>query len=140
MPEPSPYFWAALNRRVQSAIAEAPRRSGWVSWLRWDTVVPLMGMAVLLMALAAAISRPPAPPDGQEVAAADPAAAPGGEPTDDALALVVGLAGTLPEADGDALPLSPLPDIGEVAAMALTDDELQALEQLLREAVDRPKS
>ena len=69
--------------------------------------------------------------------AVEPAA---GEPIEDAHALVVDLAGTLSETDGDALILAPLPDLGEVASMALSDDELQALEQLLREAVDRPKS
>lgn len=138
VPEPSPYFWAALNRRVQSAIVEAPRGSGWAPWLRWDTIVPLAGMAAVLMALAAALARPPAPTGGPMITeAVEPTA---GEPIEDALALVVDLAGTLSETDGDALILAPLPDLGEVASMALSDDELQALEQLLREAVDRPKS
>lgn len=144
VPEPAPYFWPALSQRVRSAIGEAPPRHGWAAWLRWDTVVPLVGIAALLMALAAAIPRPPAAPDGPAIAetavSVEPAAVASSEPIDDALALVVDLAGTLPETAEDALALAPLPDLGEVAAMALTDDELHALEQLLREAVDRPKS
>jgi hypothetical protein len=143
VPEPAPYFWTALSQRVRSAIDEASPRQRGAAWLGWGTVVPLAGMAALLMALAAAFPRPAPAPD--RAAIEEPAvpiapdvASP--EPIDDALALVVALAGTLPETAGDALALAPLPDLGEVAAMALTDDELHALEQLLREAVDRPKS
>ena len=63
-----------------------------------------------------------------------------GEPADDALALVVDLADTLPDAGLEALALAPLPDLGVAAAGALTEDEQLALERLLRAAVDRPKS
>jgi hypothetical protein len=142
VPEPPPYFWTSINRRVQSAIGEQPS-SGWAAWLGWETVVPLAGMAAILIALGAAIARPPAPAVEPPIAASVPeevAADAAGEPIDDALALVVDLADSLPDGDGEALALQPLPDLGEVAAAALTDDELHALEQLLREAVDRPKS
>ena len=143
VPEPAPYFWTALNQRVHSALGEAPSRHRWAAWLRWDTVVPLAGMVAVLMALAAAFPRPAPAPDRAAIEEPALPVAPevaGTEPIDDALALVVALADTLPETAGDALALAPLPDLGEVAAMALTDDELHALEQLLREAVDRPKS
>ncbi len=78
VPEPAPYFWTALSQRVRAAIGEPPPRQGWAAWLRWDTVVPLAGMAALLMALAAAIPRPPAaldrPPIAEAAVPVDPAA------------------------------------------------------------------
>jgi hypothetical protein len=151
IPEPSPFFWSSINRRVAAALTAPPAaRDGWQSWLAWDTLLPVAAMGAVLMALGAAIARPPAPTAPTAVAA--PAALPvSGDaagttaeaaptPADDALALVVDLAGTLRDAGADALALAPLPDLGDVAATALSDDELQALEVLLRAAVDRPKS
>jgi hypothetical protein len=145
VPEPSPYFWATVNRRVLSAIGDRPARGGWRAWFAWDTLVPVAGMAAVLMALGGAIARPPAPlviavpsphADATPAVTVDVAA----DAADDALTLVVELAGTLPDASGVGLDLAPLPDLGDVAAAALTDDELDALEGILRAAVDRPKS
>ena len=151
IPEPSPFFWSSINRRVAAAItAPPPVRDGWRSWLAWNTLLPMAAMAGVLIALAAAITRAPAPATPTTVAApgapsaidTTAMAAPDAALTaaDDALALVADLAGTLPDAGADALALAPLPDLGEVAAAALSADELRALEAILRAAVDRPKS
>jgi hypothetical protein len=144
VPEPSPYFWATVNRRVLAAIGEAPARDGWRAWFAWDTLVPVAGMAAVLMALGAAIGRPPAPTvvAVPSIAEATPpiTASVAADAADDALTLVVELAGTLPDSGSLGLDLAPLPDLGEVAAAALTDDELDALAVILRAAVDRPKS
>jgi hypothetical protein len=144
VPEPSPYFWATVNRRVLAAIGEAPARDGWRAWFAWDTLVPVAGMTAVLMALGGAIARPPAPTvvAVPSIADAMPAvtASVAADAADDALTLVVELAGTLPDSGGVGLDLAPLPDLGDVAAAALTDDELDALEGILRAAVDRPKS
>ena len=144
VPEPPSHFWASVNHRVHGAITERPpTRGGWRAWLAWDTLVPLAGMAALLVALGAAIARPPTRVAGAARPSAEaPEVAPEAlvEPSDDALALVVELAATLPDTGREALGLGPLPDLGDVAAAALSDDELQALEAILRTAVDRPKS
>jgi hypothetical protein len=141
VPEPSPFFWAAINRRVAGAIA-ADRGSA-PTWLRWDTLVPLAGLAALLMALGSALT-PTVSPAGAPVAAAlesAPAGDAGAEPTlDAALDLVAALVGTLPDAGVETLELAPLPDLGDVAATSLTAAEQAALEALLRDAVDRPAS
>ena len=147
VPEPPPVFWATINRRVARAVdEERAARAGRWAWLRWDTLVPLAGMAALLVALGSAI----APPAGDVHAPAAPSPPPmrrtdTGEPADaadDALGLVVDLAGTLPDdsADADVLGLAPLPDFGQAAAAALSAAEQQALETLLRDAVDGPTS
>lgn len=145
VPEPSPYFWATVNRRVLSAIGDQPARGGWRAWFAWDTLMPVAGMAAVLITLGGAIARPPAPvvdavpsplADATPAVTADVAA----DAADDALTLVVELAGTLPDSSSVGLDLAPLPDLGDVAAAALTDDELDALEAILRTAVDWPKS
>ena len=146
VPEPPPAFWATINRRVARAVdEERAARAGRWAWLRWDTLVPLAGMAALLVVLGSALARPPATSTaGSTIATAD-APAEIGEPADaadDALGLVVDLAGTLPDdgAEADVLGLAPLPDFGQAAAAALSAAEQQALETLLRDAVDGPTS
>jgi hypothetical protein len=151
IPEPSPFFWASINRRVATAISQPTTvGTGWRSWLTWDPLLPVAAIAAVLVALAASLARAPVPraPATATAAAAarnaETAAATTADladnAADDALALVVDLAHTLPEAGADALALAPLPDLGDVAATALADDELQALEAILHAAVDRPKS
>jgi hypothetical protein len=140
VPEPSPYFWATVNRRVLAAIGDTPARRGWRAWFAWDTLVPVAGMAAVLMALGVAIARPPASTVVAVPSVVDDTPTVAADTADDALALVADLAATLPDASSVGLDLAPLPDLGDVAAAALTDDELDALEGILRAAVDRPKS
>ena len=61
MPEPSPLFWSQVNARVRGAIDDArqDRAAGWWGWLRVDVVVPLAGMAMIVVALTSAIGRVP---------------------------------------------------------------------------------
>jgi hypothetical protein len=143
VPEPSPWFWASMNRRVHAALAAQPAaRFAWPAWLGWKAVVPLAVGAAALVIAATTLTRPTQDGPGKIVTAAssEPAPAPTGEPAEDALALVVDLANTLPDAGLEALALAPLPDLGVAAAGALTEDEQLALELILRAAVDRPKS
>ncbi len=147
VPEPAPFFWAAFNRRVRAAIDDDGAARPWHTWRRWRWMAPLAGVAAALVVVAVT-SGPMAP---GEIAVADPmavpaeapppvATAPDGADRDDALALVLDLADALPEAAETPVGLAPLPDLGEVAAATLSADELRALEDLLRAAVDRPTS
>ncbi len=151
VPEPSPLFWSEVNARVGAAIGDEPRAdppASWWAWLRWDIVVPLAGLATVLVALASAVGRvpitPSAPPLADlSMAAHDTALVGAGfdAVTDDggALELMVDLAATMPGGEWDALGLSVLPDLG-VAAQSLSPDEQQALGVLLQAAVERPTS
>lgn len=154
VPEPSPLFWPAINARVQAAIADdVTAARGWRAWLRLDVLVPIAGVALVVMAIASAIDAvspagqfPPGPgvvADGSlpEFGAGvleepDADALP---PADDALAMMVDLADSLPDGGWDALGVTRLPDL-DVAAAALTDEERSALATLLQSAVERPKS
>lgn len=150
VPEPSPLFWPSVNARVQAAVAESTA-TGWRAWLRLDVLVPIAGLALVVMAIAAsidAVSPTPSlradrrvaaegrvaevPEDAVDAGTAAPA-------SDDALAMVADLASSLPEGGWDALGVTRLPDL-DVAAAALTEDERVALAALLQSAVERPKS
>lgn len=144
VPEPSPLFWPQVNARVRAAIADDPHASaGWLAWLRWDVVVPLAGLATIVVALAAAVGRvgtaTPAAPIGAVagLGAGDRTAADAAG--DGALELVLDLAATVPDGEWDTLGVARLPDLG-VAAEVLSLDEQQALNALLRAAVERPQS
>ncbi len=154
VPEPSPLFWPSVNARVQAAVAETSA-TGWRAWLRLDVLVPIAGMALVVVAIASAIDA--VSPAGQvpndrglvwigngtpsvelasEVADESPAATPVNE---DALAMMADLASALPEGGWDALGVTRLPDL-DIAAASLTADERDALAALLQSAVERPKS
>ncbi|MGD9902272.1 MAG: hypothetical protein AB7U83_02285 [Vicinamibacterales bacterium] len=146
VPEPPPLTWAAMQRAIRLAVAAGPAPRPWWSRRGWPALVPLAGLGLVLVALAGALERTPAPatPVAAVAAAGDVGEAgtarPGEVLAEDALSLVLALAETLPEGDADLLGTTRLPDLGEVAAATLTGEELQALEVLLREAVDRPES
>lgn len=57
VPEPSPLFWDRLSSRVRTAIAdEEGTRAAWpLAWLRWNVLVPLGALALVIAALAVAI-------------------------------------------------------------------------------------
>jgi hypothetical protein len=144
VPEPPAAFWPSINQRVHAAIAVAEAAPGWRAWLRWDVVVPVAGLALLVLSLASAVDRAV----GRDAGSADDAAAArlAVEPLpaeslldDDALALVEALAASLPEGGWEALGLTRLPELDDAAAV-LSADERAALTALLQSAVDRPKS
>ena len=155
VPEPSPLFWPGVNARVQAAVAESAA-TGWRAWLRLDVLVPIAGLALVVMAIASAIDAvSPAGPGTSDVTwtitdgarsfevadgvVDEPAAEAAVSTADDALAMMADLASTLPEGGWDALGVTRLPDL-DIAAAALTADERDALAALLQSAVERPKS
>jgi hypothetical protein len=148
VPEPPALFWPSINARVRAALDDAP--AGWRAWLRVDVLVPLGGLALVVVALAASIDRlsPAVPAPGGGLAVVDDSAGRttfpadvAGEPaaSDDALTLMVDLAESLPEGGWDALGVARLPDM-DIAVSALDADEQAALADLLHQAVERPKS
>lgn len=150
VPEPSALFWPSINARVRAAITGPEGARGRV-WWRWPVLVPAtLGLAAVVLAVATTLPRPEpaaAPPDAGQAAAtpltpdvAPAALDPGIAPIDDAsLALVMDLAGELPNGGWDALGVSSLPEL-DVAAAVLSDDEQRALAALLQAEVSRPKS
>jgi len=151
VPEPSPLFWSQVNARVRGALDGTTQHgaTGWWAWLRFDVIVPLAGMALIVAALTSAVGRVPtdrstgrsAARPGGEGAKAPVVTATAGEPAsgDGALELMLDLAATLPGSEWDTFGLAALPDLG-VVAQSLSPDEQHALAVLLQAAVDRPQS
>ena len=147
VPEPSPLFWSQVNARVRGALDGTTQHgaTGWWAWLRFDVIVPLAGMALIVAALTNAVGRVPtsrsAARPGGEGAEATVVTATAEEPAsgDGALELMLDLAATLPGSEWDTFGLAALPDLG-VVAQSLSHDEQHALVVLLQAAVDRPQS
>lgn len=60
MAEPSPLFWDRFSDRVRKAIAIEPAPARRLpQWLQWPVLVPLTGMAMLLLTLVSAIPTDP---------------------------------------------------------------------------------
>lgn len=151
VPEPSTLFWPSINARVRAAIA-GPEAARGRRWWRWPVLVPAaLGIAAVVAVVVSSrptstpVTAPEREPARAAVAPPTPDAAPTASeaviaPIDDAsLALMVDLAGELPNGGWDALGVSALPEL-DVAAAVLSDDEQRALEALLKAEVSRSKS
>jgi hypothetical protein len=52
VPEPSPLFWPHFSQRVRVAVdQETASGSNWPAWLRWQVLVPLGAMAMMILGL-----------------------------------------------------------------------------------------
>ena len=140
VPEPPALFWPGINARVRAAIAGSEGRRAWFGWLPWRVWLPIAGLAAVIVVVAATVDglapREPAAPPMASMAVLDDDLP---RDDDDALALMVDLAASLPGDSWDALGVTRIPDLRE-AVSALSDDEQDALAELLHEAVERPKS
>jgi len=143
VPEPPAHFWPSVNARVRTRTGDAVR-TGWPAWFRWDVLVPMVGLAALVVALASAVDRrlpvaavgaPAQEIDGPGMASL----AEGGTDADEAFAMMLDLVGSLPEGGFEALGVRALPEMGEAAAV-LSADERRALVELLARAVEGPRS
>ena len=57
VPEPSPLYWERLSDRVRLAVAAEPIEPARVTqWLQWPVLVPLTGLAALILALSSVIA------------------------------------------------------------------------------------
>jgi hypothetical protein len=57
VPEPSPLYWERLSDRVRLAVADEPVEPARVTqWLQWPVLVPLTGLAAIILALSSVIA------------------------------------------------------------------------------------
>lgn len=135
MPEPSPLYWQHLSDRVRTAIdAEPVASGGWGSWLRWPVLAPIAALALVVMALAVALPKQPAPPADVAVITDLPDAS-----GDESFALVADLVGEMDWDTAMSAGLAVEPGAAELAVLELTASEQQELTRLLRE-LTRAKS
>jgi hypothetical protein len=133
IPEPSPLFWQNFSTRVNTSIDQAPA-SGWPQWLRWQVLLPLGAMAMIILMLTMAL---PKQNRDEVVAVNDPVVI---EPAaDDNWGTVVALVGEL-DLDTAAAAGVIEPGIADQAVLHLTAEEQQALSRLLQAELSRAKS
>jgi hypothetical protein len=141
IPEPSPLFWEQLSARVHHAIAAeetAPRR--WApAWLAWPVVAPIAALAMIVIALAAAVTRGPATTVPSN---AEPAAVVATRDLDtlgeEEWAVVSEIVGSVDFEQAREVGIVVKPGDVEEAALELTAAEQQVLVDLVKAASERP--
>ena len=144
LPEPSPLFWDRLSDRVRLEIEADPvdANSSW-SWLRWPVLVPLSGLAAIVLVLASVMTPRSVAIDSvaaNRVAAVEPQVADENDVAvvEDTWALVSDLVGPLDiEAARDAGFDTKL-GAADGALLHLTAEQQEELVRLLREELGQP--
>lgn len=134
VPEPSPMFWPHFSERVRTAIDHDANQAGnWPAWMRWQVLLPLGAMAMIVLALAMSIPRLEVPDD--IVDNAPPAVTQPG----DTWAMVTELVGNIDLDTASAAGVIE-PGVAEQALLHLTAEEQQELTRLLKAELQRAKS
>jgi hypothetical protein len=137
VPEPSPLFWPQFSRRVSDAIESTPE-NGSAAWLRWQVLLPLGAVAMLILALMMSVPKdarvPAFAPVAQEAPVAQVAPA-----ESDSWDMVADLVGQLDVETASAEGVIE-PGVAERAALELTAEEQLELTRLLKEELTRAKS
>jgi hypothetical protein len=135
VPEPSPLFWQHFSQRVRIAIDEdvTPEHS-WPAWLRWQVLLPLGAVAMIILALMISVPKQDAT-DSTEFALQTPDAS----QATDSWAAIEDLVGELDVETASAAGVIE-PGVAEQAVLELTADEQQELTRLLKAELTRAKS
>jgi hypothetical protein len=142
--EPSPLFWEHLSERVRQSIAEEPVAApAWPRWLQWPVLVPVAGLALLVLALATAVPQPSsvesivAENHPDRAATADPDAE---VAVDSAFAFILESVGPLDLDTAQEAGIAAGPGSADRAALHLTDEEQDELVRLLQVELARGSS
>lgn len=137
VPDPSPLFWPHFSERVRTAIdAEAEPGANWPGWLRWQVLLPLGAVAMIILALMIAVPKTdPADPYTNNSAPQAPQTA-----SDEASwATVADLVGDLDVETASAAGVIG-PGFADQAVLQLTTEEQLELTRLLKAELTRAKS
>jgi len=135
VPDPSPMFWQHFSARVNTAIdAEGAGESAWPSWLRWQVLLPLGVVAMIILALMISVPKNDPAVDEQAAVALEAPA-----PSDNWL-MVANLVGEIDLDDAAEAGVVVQPGLAERAVLELTAEEQQELTRLLKAELTRAKS
>ena len=134
IPEPSPLFWQHFSERVATAIHhDAARGANGLSWLRWQILVPLGAVALVVLGLIITVPRsdslePSLPPEALQAPEAP-----------DTWVMVAELVGNI---DLDVASAAGViePGVAEEAVLQLSAEERLELTRLLKAELRRAKS
>lgn len=134
VPEPSPLFWTHFSERVRTAIDDDVAPGGnWPSWLRWQVLLPLGAVAMIILSLMIAVPKHDADPPHLALGEAAPA-------VEDSWTMVADLVGELNLETAAEAGVLLAPGLAERAVLELTADEQQELTRLLKAELTRAKS
>lgn len=134
-PEPSPLFWPHFSERVRVAIdQEVASGSHRPAWLRWQVLVPLGAMAMIVLALAFNVART----DDMTDHLVEDSSSTSELPVDNWVMLTE-LVGDIDIETASAAGVIG-PGIAEQAVLQLTAEEQQELTRLLKAELMRAKS
>jgi hypothetical protein len=136
VPEPSPLFWQHFSTRVNEGI-DNQAAGAWPQWLRWQVLLPLGAVAMIILALMIAVPKSSMPGDAP-VALVAPVA-PDAPASDDNWGTLVALVGELDLETASAAGVIQ-PGFAEQAVVHLTREEQQELSRLLQAELTRAKS
>ena len=135
VPEPSPLFWPHFSERVRTAIDhEAAPGNNWPAWLRWQVLLPLGAMAMLILGLMMTMPIENVSRDAIDIVGATPAAS-----ESESWSTVADLVGQLDVETASAAGVIE-PGVAELAVLELTAEEQQELTRLLQAELTRAKS
>jgi hypothetical protein len=137
VPEPSPLFWRHFSERVGTAIDQgASAGTSWPSWMRWQILVPLGAVALIILGLVVAVPKPESRDSSQALQALQ---APQASQAPDTWVMVTELVG---EIDLDVASAAGViePGVAEEAVLHLTAEEQLELTRLLKAELQRAKS
>lgn len=133
VPDPSPMFWPQFSARVNTAIeAEEAAGGGWPAWLRWQVLLPLGAVAMIILALMISVPK-------QESAV--PEVAVEAVPViEDNWVVLANLVGDIDLDIAAEAGVTVHPGVAEQAVLELTAEEQQELTRLLKAELTRAKS
>ncbi|MBY0494154.1 MAG: hypothetical protein K2Y23_08045 [Cyanobacteria bacterium] len=135
VPEPSPLFWPHFSERVRVAIdQDAAAGTNWPAWLRWQVLLPLGAMAMLILGLMMTIPIDNDVRDAGQLTESAPHQA-----ESESWGAVADLVGQLDVETASAAGVIE-PGVAELAVLELTAEEQQELTRLLQAELTRAKS
>ena len=142
VPEPSPLFWDQFSRRVHEAIAVEPHQiSNAARWLRWPVLVPLSGLALVMLALVVAVAPRDGARDERLASVAEegaPAAVDSTATLETTWALVADLVGPIDLETAHEAGIAIPPGAADEVALDLSVEEREELVRLLRQELGQP--
>jgi hypothetical protein len=137
VPEPSPLFWPSFSRRVRVAIdQDAITGTNWPSWLRWQVLLPLGAVAMIILGLMISVPKQGSDELPSHVALDTPDA----PVALDNWVMLADLVGDIDLDTASAAGVTLMPGDAEQAVLELTAEEQQELTRLLKAELTRAKS
>lgn len=138
VPEPSPLFWPNFSQRVRVAIdQDASGADNWPAWLRWQVLLPLGAVAMIILGLMISVPKQPRNDDASVSEALQTPEAPEAL---DRWVMLADLVGDIDLDTASAAGVTLMPGDAEQAVLQLTAEEQQELTRLLKAELTRAKS